>query len=98
MALTCRISGYQESEFRRDGIGRSRLCRLLTDLTQCQYRELQPIARSGLAEDALQVALHRVLADAQMRGDVAVLQAARHTRRDLPLAVREPTQRTGGGL
>src|SRR6185312_13670067 len=55
-------------------------------------RQFQAVARAGLVEDALQVALDGVLADSEFAADVLVLQSARDERRDLAFPFGKPFQ------
>src|SRR5690349_1103893 len=64
-------------------------------LIQSKHGEFQPVTRSRLAKDALQMPLHGVLADTQLRGDVSILHAPRHRVGDLTFAIRQAVQ---GGL
>src|SRR3954447_26403677 len=63
------------------------------EFAQREYGQFQAIARAGLRKNALQVPLHRVLTDAELRGDITVLHAARYQERYLPLPLRQSTDR-----
>src|SRR4051812_23477151 len=59
------------------------------DIAQRHHGKLEAIACAGLRERGLQVALYRVLADAELDADVFILHPARDEESDLPFAVGE---------
>ena len=63
-------------------------------------RRLGAVRHPELPEDPLQVALHRLVGEEQLRGDGAVREAARHRLEDLELAGAQPglTAGLGAGL